>query len=365
MNERKPSIESDDDQHESDRVTSQGQINISTLLSWTAVICFLLVWMDVKNLDSNFFGNDLMLFAIGFGPPFTCIPFLIDRLLLKKDGLKFSFFWVIWLVFCVAIYSVLMLMLATVGFEPEWKGSKGLHWSYYMLDGAAGITLWPIYFFGAIAFAGMLVESIRPYATKRSVVLFFGPVICALISFWYTFAVLYMHFTTGQTFLAIVPGSVGICYALYSWLIWKNREFTLADFKASWRGISVWIIGLLVSLGIKIPLAKQIYDGLPDEMPEGCFIVTAATKGHQNVVHTWFDVESDRLLNQQLLTFWKFERLLKLHTPKFHWAIRQIYNRIGPVVARSIVFRWQADFVYLLLKPAEWGIRFCLLTVDR
>ena len=165
MNERKPSIESDDDQHESDRVTSQGQINISTLLSWTAVICFLLVWMDVKNLDSNFFGNDLMfsiiVFAIFIGPPFTCIPFLIDRLLLKKDGLNFSFLWGFWLVFCVAIYSVLMLMLATVAFEPEWKGSKGLHWSYYLLDGVAGTTLWPIYFLGAIAFAGMLLSLIH------------------------------------------------------------------------------------------------------------------------------------------------------------------------------------------------------------
>ena len=85
-----------------------------------------------------------------------------------------------------------------------------------------------------------------------------------------------------------------------------------------------------------------------------------ATKGHQNVVHTWFDAEGERLLNQQLLTFWKFEHLLKQQTPKFHGAIRRIYNQIGPVVAKLIVFRWQADLVYLLLKPAEWIIRFGL-----
>ena len=211
----------------------------------------------------------------------------------------------------------------------------------------------------------MLLEPRTPYAAKRSIVLFFGPAICAVISFWYTFAVLCLNFTPNSTFFAIVPGGTGICYALYCALIWKNREFTLADFKASWLGIPVWIVGLLVSIGIKIPLAMKIYDDLPDEMPDHCFVVTAATKGHRNVVHTWFDVEGDRLLNQQLLTFWKFEHLLKQQTPKFHGAIRQIYNRIGPVVAKLIVFRWQADLVYLLLKPAEWVVRLGLRMCDQ
>ena len=189
---------------------------------------------------------------------------------------------------------MLMLLLATVAFAPEWKGSKGMHWSYYMLDGTAGATLWPIYLVGATAFGAMLLEPRTPYAAKRSIVLFFGPAICAVISFWYTFAVLCLNFTPNSTFFAIVPGGTGICYALYCALIWKNREFTLADFKASWLGIPVWITGLLISIGIKIPLAKRIY------------------------------------------------------------------NWIGPIVARLIVFRWQADLVYLLLKPAEWIIRFGL-----
>ena len=242
-----------------------------------------------------------------------------------------------------------------------------MHWSYYMLDKAAGTTLWPIYLVGAMAFVAMLF---RPNHAKRNVLLFFGPAICAVISFWYTFASLCLNFSAiefldSDTFFAIVPGAAGICYTLYCVIIWKNREFTLDDFKASWRGISAWTTCLLVSIGIKIPLAMKIYDDLPDEMPDHCFVVTAATKGHQNVVHTWFDVEGDRLLNQQLLTFWKFEHLLKQQTPKFHGAIRQIYNRIGPVVAKLIVFRWQADLVYLLLKPAEWVVRLGLRMCDR
>ena len=373
MNERNPSTESNDTQRGEDRVATSGQFNILTLLSWTAVTCFLLVWTDAKSLGSNYFGTQssgseflflLVLFAIFIAPPFTCIPFLIDRLFSKQGGLNFSIFWRVWLLLCLAIYSVAMLILATSTFGEgaDWKGCKGMHWSYYMLDKAAGTTLWPIYLVGAMAFVAMLF---RPDIAKRNVLLFFGPAICAVISFWYTFASLCLNFSAiefldSDTFFAIVPGAAGICYTLYCVIIWKNREFTLDDFKASWRGISAWTTCLLVSIGIKIPLAMKIYDDLPDEMPDHCFVVTAATKGHRNVVHTWFDVDGDRILNQQLLTFWKFEHLLKLHTPKSHWVIRRIYNWIGPIVARLIVFRWQADLAYLLLKPAEWIIRLGL-----
>lgn len=365
MNERKPSTESNEDHRRDNRVATSGQFNISTLLSWTAVVCFLLVWTDAKSFTSNFRfrANDLIfvvvVFAIFIAPPFTCIPFLIDRLLLKQGGLNFSIFWQIWLLFCVAIYSMLMLILATITFgaNADWKGAKGMHWSHYILDGIAGTTLWPVYLAGTMAFVAMLF---RPNNAKRNVLLFFGPVICALISFWYTFAVLYLNFATHNPFFAIVPGATGICYTLYCVILWKNRQFTLVDFKAKWLQITAWITSLLISIGIKIPLAMKFYEQLPDEMPDDCFVVTAATKGHQNVVHTWFDVENDRLLNQQLSTFWKFEDLLKHQTPKFHVAIRRIYNRIGPVVARSIVFRWQADLVYLLLKPTEWIIQLSL-----
>ena len=149
--------------------------------------------------------------AIFIAPPFTCIPFLIDRLLLKQGGLNFSIFWQIWLLFCVAIYSMLMLILATITFgaNADWKGAKGMHWSHYILDGIAGTTLWPVYLAGTMAFVAMLF---RPNNAKRNVLLFFGPVICALISFWYTFAVLYLNFATHNPFFAIVPGATGICY---------------------------------------------------------------------------------------------------------------------------------------------------------
>ncbi len=45
---------------------------------------------------------------------------------------------------------------------------------------------------------------------------------------------------------------------------------------------------------------------------------------------------------------------LQAHHRATHQAVRSIYNRIGPVLAGLIVFRWQADLVYLLLTPAEW-----------
>ena len=43
--------------------------------------------------------------------------------------------------------------------------------------------------------------------------------------------------------------------------------------------------------------------------------------------------------------------------------LRRIYDRVGPVLARGLVHAVLADVAYLLLKPAEWGVVFCLRRV--
>lgn len=336
------------------------QFRISTLLSWTAVICFLIAAMRVDTMFPGINGNigapdfffGLFIFALFFTPAYTCIPFLIDRLLLGR-GLNFSTFWRIWLMMCVGVYSFLMLMLATIAFEADWKGSKGLHWSYYSLDNWAGTTLWPIYVIGV----GLFIAAVfNPRWAKRNPMFLIGTATCAAISIWYVIATLVFNFTADQTdgaMMAIVPGGAGVCYCLYCAIILRNREFTWKDLATKPKFLLAWFSGLFVSILVKYPLARQIYQRLPDEPPEDCFIVTAATRGHRQVVGTWFDANRRRVLNSQLLTFWEFERWLKLKTPRTHRCIRAVYNRIGRIVARAIVFRWQADLVYWLLKPIE------------
>ena len=341
-----------------------GQFRVSTILSWTAVICFLMSTLRAdlilssvdRNLDANFvFG--VLLFAVFFGPAFTCIPYLIDQLMLKNHGLVFSLFWRIWLSLCLGVYSMLMLILATNAFSPDWRGSKGTHWFYYTLDGRAGVTFWPIYLLGVTLFIAAIFN---PEKTKRNSLFLVGCATCAVISFWYTFAALFLNFTNDGSdpkIFAIVPGSVGVGYALYCAIILRNREFAWHDFNTKRNLLIAWFVGLFLSIVAKYPLAAEIYDRLPDEPPENCFVVTAATRGHRNVVGSWYDNEQHRLLNQQLLTFWRFENRLQTSLPNLHRIIRKVYNRVGPTLARMIVFRFQADLVYLLLKPAEFVAR--------
>lgn len=328
------------------------QFRITTLLSWTAVACVLFASLDIRKIVDPY---GVTMLAFFFAPPLTCIPVLIDHLLKKHNGLVFTLFWRIWMTFGVCVYSIVMLMLATIAFAPDWKGSKGTHWLYYLLDGWAGTTLWPIYFVGAILFA---VAVNNPEKPRRSVIYLLAATTCTAISFWYVFAATFMKFVPNEpTMLTLVPGATGVCYAIYCAIILREREFTWGDTRAQGRAVIAWLGALAISICVKYPLAVRLYNHLPSNPPEDCFVVTAATRGHCRVVGTWYDAKQNRLLNQQLLTFWEFENWLKIRFPQTHRLIRLIYDRVGPLFARLIIFRWQADCVYVLLKPLEWLAR--------
>ncbi len=103
----------------------------------------------------------------------------------------------------------------------------------------------------------------------------------------------------------------------------------------------------------------KTYLSLPDHL-DGCFIVTAASRGHQKIVGPFAPVQhrgQTRLANQQLATFWQFEFLWCNHSPRSHAAFRCVYNKIGPVIARNITQPWLADAVYIALKPTEFFAR--------
>lgn len=346
-----------------------GQFRISTLISWTTVVIIMLLSCGAESLyDDNgaiSFSRDLrqisfmiLIAGLFLFPALTCIPSLIDKLIDQRHGLEFGVLTDFWMTICVSLHSVISIMLATVAFLPEWKGEKGGAWYYYLLDDSAGLTLWPIYIVGAVLFA---VGLWKPKYAKRSPAVLLGVLTNAAISFWYVFAVLFLNFASGPLGIVVVPAACGVCYAIYAALILKHQNFQpiFANFKALIVG---WIAFLMASISLKIPLAIRFYEKLPDDRPEGCFVVTAATKGHPWFVGSWFDKPRSRTLNDQLVTFWNFESLLKKSLPRFHRGLRAVYNRIGPLVARQIRFRWQADLTYCLLKPLEWFARLCLKT---
>jgi hypothetical protein len=262
--------------HPSKKKSGLPQFRISTILSWTGVVAFLLVAFRIDKVVSEldmssattvetFSGSIEMLivFSIFILPPFLCIPNLIDRLLHPKHSLIFSTSWRLWTTAAIAIYSVAMLMLASIGFSPEWKGSKGLHWFYYTLDDWAGLTLWPIYILGAGLFVVGLYNDDK---AKRSPLILIGVLANAAISFWYAGASIFFNFLASSQNhpLSVVPAACGVCYSLYAAIMIRNRKWTFATLQETWAHITGWFVLLFVSIGIKYPLALRFYESLPD-----------------------------------------------------------------------------------------------------
>ena len=253
----------------------------------------------------------------------------------------------------VPLFSCATLLFSAFAFVPHWKGSKGMNWIFYINDGSAALMMFPIYVGGAVAFGHALLHPAKAVKSPLAV----SAIACsAAISFLYTFYVVVMRFAGPDAqwlLFVIVPGSAAVAYTLMA--IALVRRFESPEKKSAWTKTYAWLVGFLGMGMAKVPLAMSAYQRLPDQPPESCFIVTAATRGHPSLVGTSYDQTLNREMNEQLRRFWELEERLKQTTPRIHQYLRRIYNRVGPRVASLIVTRWQADMVYILLKPLEWG----------
>lgn len=156
--------------------------------------------------------------------------------------------------------------------------------------------------------------------------------------------------------ILMMPFVVYAYFAYRTRQLWRESGMSKIKFWLSqlW-GLPFWI-GALFN-------ARRIYDNLPDEPPQGCFVVTAAARGHAQLVgpfvlHTRHGLV--RSVNRQLLTFWAFERRWQATAPRTHRAFRRCYNVAGRRLARRLNNPWLADAAYLALKPAEWFAAFTL-----
>ncbi|MEM7020614.1 MAG: DUF6688 family protein, partial [Pseudomonadota bacterium] len=125
------------------------------------------------------------------------------------------------------------------------------------------------------------------------------------------------------------------------------------------KPILIWTGAVGASMWLKYIFAVQIYESLPAKIPQGygdCFIVSAAAKGHKRIVGSRVDSVLGQPVNQQLRIFRAFEIMLMVCFPGCHQALRRFYNKVGPRLAKRIRHPWQADLVYLLLKPFELTI---------
>lgn len=87
------------------------------------------------------------------------------------------------------------------------------------------------------------------------------------------------------------------------------------------------------------------------------YLCTVGAQGHRKLVkplRQGLRHGKPVIVNRQLLIANAFEDLLAERLPKTHRFIRQVYDRYGYPFAKHIKWAWQADLIYLLMKPAEW-----------
>lgn len=152
----------------------------------------------------------------------------------------------------------------------------------------------------------------------------------------------------------LVPIYVAIWYSTSAVALMAKARLKPKTYLTALAGSSpLWVASVWWS--------RMYYESLPQT--QGCFVVTAASRGHCRVVGPFFGINRHghgRIANHQLLTFWLFEEILRRHFPRAHAFLRRIYNVVGPAVARHIKGPWLADIVYFALKPSEVVAAICI-----
>ena len=130
--------------------------------------------------------------------------------------------------------------------------------------------------------------------------------------------------------------------------------------------VLTWFAGLLAAWRWAIVLSLAEYAKLPVTAPETCYIASTAAKGHPRVVHSrpvQVHNGGGTRVNDQLATLKAGELAIRALMPGCHRRIRQVYDWLGPVIARRLQRYGMVEAGYYGLKPAEWLVSLALLAM--
>ena len=243
-------------------------------------------------------------------------------------------------------FPVILLALHANTSKPEWK-EHGEAVIYYFGKGSPSWAYYPAFLASNFVVA---IAIFRQEFARTSSLPLVGLFTCLLICLFFTVG------NIDNGLMSAFPMSAGCGYGYGLYLLVQSREI-LKLIRQHVLFLAAWTIGAALTVLANISRTKMMVAELPDQPPE-CFIVTAAGRGHQVIVRSLKDDTTGKIINRQLQVFRAFEDQLKRRMPGIHRAARSIYSLVGPPIARMIVFRWQADLVYVMLKPLEWLIRF-------
>lgn len=100
---------------------------------------------------------------------------------------------------------------------------------------------------------------------------------------------------------------------------------------------------------------------------DGHYLCTVAAGGHKKIVkplRKGVRHGHEVIVNRQLCVANAFEQILEEKTPRFHKAVRYMYDTYGFPIAKLIHSPYSADFIYILMKPLEWLFLAVLYLVD-
>lgn len=98
------------------------------------------------------------------------------------------------------------------------------------------------------------------------------------------------------------------------------------------------------------------------------YLCTVSLKGHRKLVKPIrYGIRRNQkiVVNRQLCVANAFEQLIEEKTPKFHKAIRYIYDKYGYPLSKHINTPLQADITYILMKPLEYIFLIVLYLFDK
>ena len=144
------------------------------------------------------------------------------------------------------------------------------------------------------------------------------------------------------------------CLEAYAALAILSRRLRTAEGRPRARVlVPVWVGAYGASWAAAVAAAIRTYRALPTTQPSGCYVVTAAARGHPRFVRS--RVVRGVPVNDQLRRLKCAEIALATAAPSLHRAVRRAYDLVGPVLAATMIHPLLADLAYAVLKPVEWA----------
>ena len=242
----------------------------------------------------------------------------------------------------------------SAGLTPDWKGDAPNGWVDCFHQGKLALT--PFVLWATFDLYSLEINAREGLQTRDLAVGLFIGCFVAFVCFGY--GLLGFRRDTRVAPFLIVPLYISIWQGIRAYQAFKIGSISRRScVVALLTTVPFWVLGGFWS--------RKIYEALPVTRPGHCFVVSAAAKGHPRIVRSFVTIHESgqlRLVNQQLLTFWRLESLWQRCAPRSHESFRKTYNRIGPIIAKCITTPWAADIVYLSLKPLEWFARLIFQT---